>query len=58
MKKKKLEKKEIKKEPQGLLINLNNVFPFIVQTIASLDRRLDALQKTVDAIGLMIADKK
>lgn len=57
--KKKPSKKLIQKivEPEKVQINLNNVFPYIVSTLDNLNRKIDRLQMTVDAVGIAVAEK-
>lgn len=57
MNKKKKKVNSKKEEPKQIAIDLSNVFPFIVKMIAKHDRDLDRLQKTVDAIGLLLANQ-
>lgn len=49
-------KEQVINAGQQIEINLSNVLPFIVQTIAKHDRDLDAIKKSVDAIGILLAN--
>lgn len=39
---------------QTVAVHLGNVFPFIVEMLAKLNRDVDRLQKTIDAVGLAV----
>jgi hypothetical protein len=65
VKKKKAVKKKPakKKEPESVAIGLHNVFQFLVKeteaqskVMADLNRKLDRLQLTVDAVGIKVAE--
>lgn len=43
-------------KPNQVEIGLSNVFTFIVQMLGKFDRDIDRLQKTVDAIGLLLSE--
>ena len=59
--KKKTKKKPVKKTeqtPEKIQIDLRNVFPYIVSTLDSLNRKIDRLQMTVDAVGIAVVENK
>lgn len=45
-------------ESNQIQINLNNVFPYMVSTLNDLNRKIDRLQMTVDAVGMAILEVK
>ena len=59
VRKTKVSKKVVKKAvapPEQIQIGLHNVFPYLVKMMDSLDRKVDRLQKTVDAVGLAVVE--
>ena len=56
--KKKAVKSKAVKEPELIQIDLRNVFPYIVTTLNSMDKKIDRLQKTVDAVGFAVVENK
>lgn len=44
--------------PEMITINLQNVFPYIVKTLEALNRKVDRLQLTVDAVGMAVVERK
>ena len=60
--KKKVKKKLVKskkiEEPVMVPITLNNLIPFIVGTLNNIDKKMDRLQMTVDAVGFAVVENK
>ena len=44
--------------PKQIAITLNNVVPYMVSTLNTLERKIDRLQKTVDAVGFAVVENK
>ena len=60
--KKKVKKKLVKskkiEEPVMVPITLNNLIPYIVGTLNNIDKKMDRLQMTVDAVGFAVVENK
>lgn len=50
-------KPEVKKADANTFdVHLGNIFPYVVSVLSTINRQVDRLQKTMDAVGLAVAN--